>query len=297
MPLISTRTATHVVSHRLPALALAAATLLVAGPAAAAKRPPAPAPIPISYVAPTNPAHQAVYETLKTNRVLERMRNFFRIFPMARPFGFKLAGCDGEINAWYEPEDRTITVCYEYIVEQQRIAPKIATPAGVTADDVLVGSTLEVFLHEAGHALFDVYKVPVLGREEDAADQVAAYTLLQLGDDVARRTIGGLAFMFATEAKTGPGDMKAFANEHALPAQRFYNLLCIAYGAKPKLFADVVEKGPLPKDRAEQCAAEYAQVSYAVSTLLGPHMDKTAATKLRTRFKTRTMAGRRAGPN
>jgi hypothetical protein len=273
------------------AVGLAATTLLLVASPGEAKRAPA-RPVPISYVAPTNPAHQAVYESLKTSRVLERARDFFRIIPMAKPFGLKLAGCDGEINAWYEPEDRTITVCYEYIVEQQRIAPKTATPAGVTADDVLVGTTLEVFLHEAGHALFDIFKIPVLGREEDAADQLAAYTLLQLGDDIARRTIGGLAFMFATEAKTGPSDMTAFANEHGLPAQRFYNLLCIAYGAKPKLFADVVEKGHLPKDRAEQCATEYAQVSYAVSTLLGPHMDKAAAKKLRAEFKTRKMSDR-----
>ena len=48
-----------------------------------------------------------------------------------------------------------------------------------------------------------------------------------------------------------------FADEHGLPAQRFYNALCIALARIPKLFADVVEKGYLPKDRVEGCEDEY----------------------------------------
>jgi hypothetical protein len=35
--------------------------------------------------------------------------------------------------------------------------------------------------------------------------------------------------------------------------QRLYDLLCIAYGADRDMFADVVENGYLPKDRARGC--------------------------------------------
>ena len=41
---------------------------------------------------------------------------------------------------------------------------------------------------EVAHAAFSMLKVPILGCEEDAADQVAAYLLLQLDKDEARRT-------------------------------------------------------------------------------------------------------------
>jgi hypothetical protein len=54
----------------------------------------------------------------------------------------------------------------------------------------------------------------------------------------------------------------------------------MAYGADPKLFADVVEKGFLPKDRAEICESEYIQVSHAFDTLIGPHIDRRLARKL-----------------
>jgi hypothetical protein len=275
-----------IVSTRV-AVSLPALLALPSGAQQAADTQPAAEtkPIPIEYVAPTDPAHQPIYETLKSNRVLEKFQEIFRIFPMAKPFGFKLAGCDGVANAWYDPDDRMITVCYEYIEEARRFAPKRVTSAGVTPDDAAIGPVVETFLHEAAHALFDVYKIPILGREEDAADQVAAYTLLQFGDESARRTIGGVAYNLKTEAKHTKANREAFANEHGLPAQRFFNLVCIAYGAKPKVFADVVEKGYLPKERAEGCEDEYKQVAYAVSNLLGPHMDKAAAAELKASLK------------
>jgi hypothetical protein len=181
-----------------------------------------------------------------------------------------------------------ITICYEYVEQAQRFAPKQGTSAGVTPEDAVLGPVIETFLHEAAHALFDVFKIPILGREEDAADQVAAYILVQLGDEAARRTIGGAAFNLATEARRNrrPG-RKALADEHSLPAQRFFNLACIAYGAKPTVFSDVVDKGYLPKERAGWCEDEYQQVAYAVSTLLGPHMDKTAAAEAESKAQER----------
>jgi hypothetical protein len=208
------------------------------------------------------------------------------MFPMAKPFGFKLSSCDGEANAWYDSEDRVITVCYEYVEEVSKFAPRKVTRDGITPEDAVIGPVVETFLHEAAHALFDVFHIPILGREEDAADQVAAFVLLQLPDDVARRMIGGVAHNLAQEAKNDRRTrVKAFADEHGLPQQRFYNLLCMAYGAKPDLFADFVKQGHLPKDRAEGCDDEFEQVEYAVSTLLGPHMDDATAGDLKAKLK------------
>ena len=77
---------------------------------------------------------------------------------------------------------------------------------------------------------------------------------------------------------------QTFADEHGTPAQRFFNLLCIAYGADPKLFSDVVEKGFLPEDRAVGCKREYVQLSHAFETLIGPHIDRSLARKLHKRW-------------
>ncbi len=230
--------------------------------------------IEIAYVPPKNPAHQAIYEALKERQILERFKEYLSPFRLPVVLLVKLDGCDGEANAWYEESDHSVTVCYEYIAEVIRNAPTETTAAGVTRDEALVGPAVEVFLHEIGHAVFDMLKVPILGREEDAADQVADYMLLHLGKDEARRTVVGIAFMYGHEAQAQSPQFKQFADVHGTSGQRFYNLLCLAYGAEPEVFADLVEKKYLPESRAEGCADEYKQVSYAVQKLILPYVDQ-----------------------
>ena len=102
---------------------------------------------------------------------------------------------------------------------------------------------------------------------------------IYLGKAEARRLIVGTSYAYKTEAEaaTAPPTMKQFADAHGTPTQRFYNLLCIAYGADAQLFGDMVEEGHLPKDRAEDCKDEYRQVAYAYEKLVGQHIDPILA--------------------
>jgi Putative metallopeptidase len=236
--------------------------------------------ISVSYVPPKDPTHQAIYERLRAVRFLEQLKEFLSPFRLPRRLHMKMEGCNGDANAEYD--DDVITICYEYIDEIWKTVPAETTEAGVTPIDALVGPVFDTCLHEFAHALFDMLQIPVLGREEDAADQVAAYIALQLGRDEARRHIGGTAHAFLAEAKaaTTPPTLEQFANEHGTPAQRFYNVLCIAYGADPEFFGGMVAKGYLPKTRAENCAAEYKQAAFAFNRLLGPHIDQRLASKV-----------------
>ena len=47
------------------------------------------------------------------------------------------------------------------------------------------------------------------------------------------------------------------------PVQRFYNLLCMAYGSDPQTFGDLVDKGYLPQARAKGCRTEYGEARRA----------------------------------
>ena len=58
-------------------------------------------------------------------------------------------------------------------------------------------------------------------------------------------------------------------------------MLCTAYGADSKLFADLVEKGYLPKERAEGCEGEYDQVANAMTKLIRPYIDQARAKRVR----------------
>jgi hypothetical protein len=168
-------------------------------------------------------------------------------------------------------------VCYEYVNDFLKALPQEATAEGITPMDAAVGQFFYVFAHEMGHAVFDAFRVPIFGRAEDAADQFATYIMLQFGKDQARRLIGGAAYayhMYVQNSRvTAP--LAAFSDVHGAPAQRFFNLICLAYGANPTVFADVVDKGYLPKDRARGCRGEYDQTAYAFQDLIEPHVDQT----------------------
>ena len=259
----------------------AAGVLLVTATTMTAISASQPNRVSVSYVPPKNPAHERIYKDLKEHRALEKLQELLSPFQLPRTLKFSVAGCDGESDAVYG--DDAITICYEYLDHLWKNMPAKTTAAGIAPIDAVIGPFVDTSLHEFGHALFDMLDLPVFGREEDAADQVAAYIYLQLGKAEARRLIMGTAYAHFGEAKgddapRSPEEFaEDFASEHGMPQQRAYNVLCIAYGADPKLFSDVVTKGYLPEERAEICEEEYGQVQDAFEELVGPHIDRALA--------------------
>ncbi|CAN7729595.1 DUF4344 domain-containing metallopeptidase [Bradyrhizobium sp. LjRoot220] len=252
-----------------------------------------PNQIRYEYVAPKDPAHQPILDQMKQGRALEHLQELLSPLRLSYPLTLKVAGCDGAVNAWYD--DEVVTVCYEMLAEILKSAPAHDLPGGLSRADTVLGPVLAVFLHETAHAVFNMLQIPVLGREEDAADQFAAYVMLRLSKDEARRMILGSAYHHAIQMP-GPQvtvPIRSLAGEHSTPAQRTFNILCIAYGADKTLFADLVEKDFLPKDRAEVCAREYDDLDFAMTKLISPHIDKRLAGKFHEVWA-RTVSTRRA---
>ena len=230
----------------------------------------------VSYEAPTKPEHQRIHDLLKQRQSLEKLKDFLSPFRLRWPLYLSLVECDGEADAYYG--DDRISICYEFIEELSRHMPEQTTPSGVEPIDTVIGPFVDTVLHEFAHALFDYLDVPVLGREEDAADQVSAYIYLNMGEQEVRRLIMGTVFNYKREFKgTARRSMAEFAGEHSTPEQRAFNLLCIAYGADPELFGDVVKIGGLPAKRMAVCKEEYELLEYAYNTLIVPHIDPVLA--------------------
>ena len=242
----------------------------------------------IEYVTPKNAEQQEVHDKLKMNHALEMIEQLFSPFRLPADLTVRTLGCDGVVNAWYQLEESrpTVSICYEYVHHMMKHAPMEKTPEGITRMDAMVGQFLFVVAHEIGHALFELYAVPVFGREEDAADQFAAYFMLHLGKDQARGFIGGAAYAYheyIKDYKDNPDvriPLAAFSSNHGTPEERFYNLLCIAYGADPTLFADAVTSGMLPKTRAPSCHYEFKTLQHAVHKEIRPHLDWPRAREL-----------------
>lgn len=207
-------------------------------------------------------------------RGLETIQTLLQPFKLPRKLIVSTAYCDGEPNAWYE-SDR-ITVCYEYLNDILKTAARVKS---VTPRDVILGAVLDVFLHEAGHALFDYWSTPIFGREEDAADQFSAFIMLQMPRDDAVRLISGAAAQYRSEMRRWISiqPVRSFSDVHGTPAQRFYNVLCIAYGADPVAFEGLLKRRYLPKNRAEDCEFEYRQVAHAFDRLVKPFIDEDLA--------------------
>jgi len=257
---------------------MAVLALLVATATAAADF--KPSRIDIQYVPPKSPEYESLYKRVQERRRLEMIRDLLTPLRLPRRLLLKTESCDGEVNTWYD--DGAITVCYEYLDWVLQAAPEQATPDGIAPIDAVSGPVIQIILHEAGHAVFDLLKIPIFGREEDAADQFSAYVMLHAGKDEVRRLISGAAYQFKSGVQSESQNIatKRFADVHGTIAERFYNILCLAYGADEELFKDIVANGYLPKGRAEGCSDEYANVAYAFKTLIGPYIDRKLAAKM-----------------
>jgi hypothetical protein len=243
--------------------------------------------IVIAYEAPKDPALQDTYDMAKGAHGLEMLQVIFSPFRLTEDLDMKLVNCDGIPNAYFfrENDKPTIRICYEYLRNVYQMIPKEPTADGITPREAFTGQLLFAVAHEFGHAAFDIYNIPVLGRQEDAADQFATHFLLNFGGELAQRLIWGAAYSyhdFIKNLKDKPKvtlPITVFSSDHGAPEQRFFNLVCIAYGYDPKIFATVVDKGYLPDPRAKVCKYEYSNLSYAITKLVGPHIDQDKAEK------------------
>jgi hypothetical protein len=225
------------------------------------------------YVEPKNPAHRPIYETMKEKQVLETFQAFLSPLRLPSRVKLKLEGCDGVANATFW--DGAIKVCYEYIEYVRGQATK-AQKWGVTFQDSMIALVVDVFLHEAGHAVFELLDIPSFGREEEAADYFSTYLLLQFSKPDARRLILGTSFLAGPESMEQQDKamkLQMIAGTHSLPSQRYFNRLCMAYGADPVLFADAIAVGMLPESRAKHCQYEYQTNAHAFKILVSPYVD------------------------
>ena len=148
------------------------------------------------------------------------------------------------------------------------LSPRMITTAGVT--------------HSQAVGVSPKTRCPRDGRRSAAgARSTAAGKDRLAGLD---RLLQGVGFMMASEAKEAlekPHNAKSYAGPHGMEAQRYYNVLCIAYGSDPVTYGDAVERGGLPPWRAEDCADEFALLKRAFEKLIMPHVDTALLSKAR----------------
>jgi hypothetical protein len=159
-------------------------------------------------------------------------------------------------------------MCYELVSYFLAVFRPHATSAEQVGA-VTMGAIVFTFFHELGHALVHHLELPVTGREEDASDQVATLILLEAGDDGVAMALSG-ARWFGLLAKEN-AQRTPFWDEHGLDGQRFYNVICLVYGAAPNERAELVGEF-LPEARAKRCPSEFVKIDAAWQKLLAAHL-------------------------
>ncbi len=130
---------------------------------------------------------------------------------------------------------------------------------------------LFTFLHELGHALVDQYQLPIIGREEDAADSFAAvFLILMRRDDAIIDALNQFEVIAAVEDESAN---IPYWDEHELTRQRIYNIACLLYGSSPESYRNWVTEGRLPDTRAKLCPTEYEQAKGSWAKLLVSHIN------------------------
>ena len=185
----------------------------------------------------------------------------------------------GEDNAFYDTETTTIELCYEMVDD---FVDRFEADGDDPEDAFWYAMDAAAFFfhHEVGHALVDLYALPITGREEDASDELAAITLIEGWEDGALTLMAAMDSFYLSgmeEEASGDAEDLPFWDEHAFDLQRFYRIACLIYGSDAEEEAWLVEDGSVPEEQAEACVDEYAQKRESWSRLLEPYYLETPA--------------------
>jgi hypothetical protein len=115
--------------------------------------------------------------------------------------------------------------------------------------------------------------LPVLGREEDAADTFAALTMLKIGTEFSQHELADAAkgWFLNDRRDQQTGEKPLFYDEHNLSQQRAYQFVCLMVGSDPVKFKDLATETRMPESRQNTCKRDYAKASSAWDKALMPY--------------------------
>jgi hypothetical protein len=179
-------------------------------------------------------------------------------------------GIDG--GPHYDPSNDTVTFQYGFaalIYNTLKQSNPSWSPHKVGfATGAVMGFITE---HEFTHALIHIYNLPVLGKEEDAADTLATLLLLKSpeGDKLA---LNAAQFWADFSGRQDPPAVADYADEHSLDLQRAYSIICDIAGSSQARYDEINQAGILPKGDIQGCPAQYQQDVKSFTQVLQPHV-------------------------
>jgi Putative metallopeptidase len=136
----------------------------------------------------------------------------------------------------------------------------------------VAGNTLVLLLHEMAHAHIAEMHLPLLGREEDAADTFAALRLLMVGTSFSQHELAEAAkgWFLNDRRDQEIGEKPLYYDEHNLSRQRAYQILCLMVGSDPDKFEGLADEMNMPETRQRTCKRDFANAAEGWNAVLQP---------------------------
>ncbi|MCZ4346097.1 DUF4344 domain-containing metallopeptidase [Devosia neptuniae] len=154
-------------------------------------------------------------------------------------------------------------------------AQEVSEDDAAWAMDFAMHDAVFTMYHEIGHMLVGELGLPVLGKEEDAADSLATILLLtdEDDDDAYEALIDSAdGWYFNAVNSTGSGvDDFSYYDEHSLDIQRAYAMVCMMVGKDPDAFAETADEYGLEAEQQENCAYTFDQAITSWAVVLEQH--------------------------
>ncbi|MBU2559614.1 DUF4344 domain-containing metallopeptidase [archaeon] len=216
------------------------------------------------YYVPATSGSLEPYEELARGAGFDEYVSAFNVVfavPLSEGIPVVFTQCGFE-NAYFDQNTKGIVFCYE-LVELFTTMSAFYEDETLRAD-YITANMFFALNHEIAHAMIDIYDLPVVGMEEDAADQLATL----IGTSKAEYNFhAAINYRILDSLGRNPD----YFGDHPLNEERYYNLLCLTYGSDPAIHYDIVYDEYLPATRAAGCQGEFEQVEKSWDELLSPY--------------------------
>jgi hypothetical protein len=227
--------------------------------------------VKVVYQEPASEEDQLGRELLEASETEAVARGLAKTFELPNPLTVKGVNGTGG-GPFYNPEDNSITLPYGFAA----LVFQLEAESNPEESEYEIGERIGavnsfIFAHEFGHALIANYELPVLGKEEDAADAISTVLLLSVPNG-AEYDAAAASFWADFSGRQNPPAVVEYADQHSLDLQRAFDILCWTAGSSEQSFEEVAELEALPESRLATCPSEYEQLSGSLEQVLKPHL-------------------------
>ncbi len=151
----------------------------------------------------------------------------------------------------------------------------------------VINNSLFTIYHEVGHLLVDKLDWPVLGREEDIADNFATYILLNQRRRSFQQALKDAALGWKLEDQFygSERDESDYYAVHSLDLQRAFQIVCMMVGQDRDTFYMTAQEWGIDSMRQSSCQDDYQKISRSIERLTTANTENSLRAKVNIEYE------------